>query len=145
MNWVPSVGGDELSVDLSDRPMTALTSERSLRRTAIGHAVFEGVRFQRMPWEVRVRLPFGRKEPDSEATPAAPEPSPQVFIDQARWLLEWDRQRSESFVNRAIAILGFDGVALTLLLDSNSADVAEGHAHITRPGRDRPSLTRAYV
>lgn len=38
------------------------------------------------------------------------------FIDQARWLLEWHNRRSEAFMTRAAALLGFVGVVLALLL-----------------------------
>lgn len=38
------------------------------------------------------------------------------FIDQARWLLEWHNRRGETFTTRAVALLGFVGVFLTLLL-----------------------------
>lgn len=37
------------------------------------------------------------------------------FIEQARWLLEWHNRRSEAFVTRAVALLGFVGVVLGLL------------------------------
>lgn len=40
----------------------------------------------------------------------------EVFIAQARWLLEWHDRRSEAFITRAVALLGFDGVVLTLLI-----------------------------
>lgn len=51
-------------------------------------------------------------------TPPAPEPvdDSAVFIGQARWLLEWHNTRSEAFASRAVAVLGFDGVILALLL-----------------------------
>jgi hypothetical protein len=52
------------------------------------------------------------------STPTPPEPvdDSAVFIDQARWLLEWHNRRSEAFASRALAVLGFDGVILALLL-----------------------------
>lgn len=47
-----------------------------------------------------------------------PEPTDDslVFAEQARWLLEWHNTRSESFASRAVAVLGFDGVIMALLL-----------------------------
>lgn len=39
-----------------------------------------------------------------------------VFAEQARWLLEWHNTRSEAFASRAVAVLGFDGVIMALLL-----------------------------
>ena len=41
-------------------------------------------------------------------------PDAEVYIEQARWLLEWHNRRSEAFVNRAVGVIGFDGVALAL-------------------------------
>lgn len=38
------------------------------------------------------------------------------FIDQARWLLEWHDRRSEAFTVRAVAVMGFVGVVLALLV-----------------------------
>lgn len=38
------------------------------------------------------------------------------FIEQARWLLEWHNRRGEAFTTRAVALLGFNGVILALLL-----------------------------
>jgi hypothetical protein len=39
-----------------------------------------------------------------------------VFAEQARWLLQWHNARSESLASRAVAVLGFDGVIMALLL-----------------------------
>jgi len=38
------------------------------------------------------------------------------FIEHARWLLEWHNRRGEAFTTRAVALLGFNGVILALLL-----------------------------
>jgi hypothetical protein len=38
------------------------------------------------------------------------------FIEHARWLLEWHNKRGEAFTTRAVALLGFNGVILALLL-----------------------------
>jgi hypothetical protein len=38
------------------------------------------------------------------------------FIDQARWLLDWHNKRAEAFTSRAVALLGFVGAILALLL-----------------------------
>lgn len=38
------------------------------------------------------------------------------FIDQARWLLDWHNRRAEAFTSRAVALLGFIGAILALLL-----------------------------
>lgn len=47
---------------------------------------------------------------------ATPESDSADFIEQARWLLEWHNKRSEAFTTRAVAVLGFVGVVLALLL-----------------------------
>lgn len=39
-----------------------------------------------------------------------------AFIEHARWLLEWHNRRGEAFTTRAVALLGFNGVILALLL-----------------------------
>ena len=53
-------------------------------------------------------------------------PSPETdsadFIEQARWLLEWHNKRSEAFTTRAVAVLGFVGVILALLLQGAGLD-----------------------
>lgn len=41
------------------------------------------------------------------------------FIEQARWLLEWHNARSEALTTRAVALLGFVGVILALLLQGS--------------------------
>jgi Na+/melibiose symporter-like transporter len=38
------------------------------------------------------------------------------YIEHARWLLEWHNKRSEALTTRAVALLGFVGVILSLLL-----------------------------
>lgn len=38
------------------------------------------------------------------------------FIEHARWLLEWHNKRGEAFTTRAVALLGFNGVILAVLL-----------------------------
>lgn len=38
------------------------------------------------------------------------------YIEHARWLLEWHNKRSEALTTRAVALLGFNGVILSLLL-----------------------------
>lgn len=45
-----------------------------------------------------------------------------VFIEQARWLLEYHDRRSESVSTRAVALLGFAGVVLALLLQARLPD-----------------------
>lgn len=45
-----------------------------------------------------------------------------LFIEQARWLLEWHNKRSGAFTTRAVAVLGFDGVVLALLLQGAGLD-----------------------
>jgi hypothetical protein len=52
----------------------------------------------------------------NQTTPKEPVDDSAIFIDQARWLLQWHNARSESFAGRALAVLGFDGVILALLL-----------------------------
>ena len=39
----------------------------------------------------------------------------ELFIAQARWLLEFHNKRSDAFAARAVAMLGFSGVILALL------------------------------
>lgn len=55
---------------------------------------------------------------------------PDAFVEQARWLLEWHNRRSESFVNRSIAILGFDGVALSILFQTSAGYTRTEHVAI---------------
>jgi len=50
---------------------------------------------------------------DPAMTPSA-EADEAVFIEQARWLLEYHDRRSESVSTRAVALLGFAGVILAL-------------------------------
>ncbi len=44
------------------------------------------------------------------------------FIEHARWLLEWHNRRGEAFTTRAVALLGFNGVILALLLQGAGLD-----------------------
>jgi hypothetical protein len=53
---------------------------------------------------------------------AIPETDSADFIEQARWLLEWHNKRSEAFTTRAVAVLGFVGVVLALLLQGAGLD-----------------------
>lgn len=39
----------------------------------------------------------------------------QAFLDQARALADWHRQRADSFETKASTVIGFSGVVLTLL------------------------------
>jgi hypothetical protein len=57
-------------------------------------------------------------------TSAGLRPDTEVYIEQARWLLEWHNRRSEGFVNRAVGVLGFDGVALALIVQAPSSDTS---------------------
>lgn len=50
---------------------------------------------------------------------SAPADDSLVFTEQARWLLEWHNSRSESFASRAVAILGFDGVIMALIIQAS--------------------------
>lgn len=44
------------------------------------------------------------------------------FIEHARWLLEWHNKRGEAFTTRAVALLGFNGVILAVLLQGAGLD-----------------------
>ncbi|GAB3716540.1 hypothetical protein GCM10028815_34700 [Mariniluteicoccus flavus] len=48
-----------------------------------------------------------RERPDEEI---------EQFIDQARWLIDYHDRRGESLATRAVALLGFSGVMLALIL-----------------------------
>jgi hypothetical protein len=50
---------------------------------------------------------------------SAPDNDSAEFIEQARWLLGWHNARSEAFTTRAVALLGFVGVILALLLQGS--------------------------
>jgi hypothetical protein len=50
------------------------------------------------------------------------------FIDAARWLLEWHNRRSEAFTTRAVALLGFVGVVLALILQGADLKDVDGTA-----------------
>ena len=50
---------------------------------------------------------------------SAPDNDSADFIEQARWLLGWHNARSEAFTTRAVALLGFVGVILALLLQGS--------------------------
>ena len=50
---------------------------------------------------------------------SAPDHDSADFIEQARWLLGWHNARSEAFTTRAVALLGFVGVILALLLQGS--------------------------
>ena len=45
-----------------------------------------------------------------------------AFTEQARWLIEQHNNRSEAFTTRAVALLGFEGVILALLLQGAGLD-----------------------
>lgn len=47
------------------------------------------------------------------------------FIEHARWLLEWHNKRGEAFTTRAVALLGFNGVILALLLQGAGLEGVE--------------------
>lgn len=54
-------------------------------------------------------------------SPAAAEPPPDLtgfgaFLEQARWLFDRQWQRADAFERKAIALLGFDGVLVGLLV-----------------------------
>jgi len=67
----------------------------------------------RMARRVRTRGAAARVPPGT----STPEPTkdPELFLAQARWLLEFHNRRSDAFAARAVAILGFSGVILALL------------------------------
>lgn len=44
------------------------------------------------------------------------------FTEQTRWLIEQHNARSEAFTTRAVALLGFEGVILALLLQGAGMD-----------------------
>jgi ABC-type transport system involved in cytochrome bd biosynthesis fused ATPase/permease subunit len=50
--------------------------------------------------------------PGSGAAPDVDEA--KVYIEHARWLIEYHNRRSDSFSTRAVALLGFSGVMLAL-------------------------------
>lgn len=50
---------------------------------------------------------------DAEKLP--PGSDSELFIDHARWLMEWHSKRSESITARAVSLLGFVGVVLALM------------------------------
>lgn len=50
---------------------------------------------------------------------SSPDNDSADFIEQARWLLGWHNARSEAFTTRAVALLGFVGVILALLLQGS--------------------------
>lgn len=56
---------------------------------------------------------------DDERTAATAHREDEIsrFIEQARWLLDYHDRRGESLSTRAVALLGFVGVALALLLN----------------------------
>jgi hypothetical protein len=43
-----------------------------------------------------------------------------AFLDQARWLLDQEQRRGAAFQQSAVALVGFDGVLLTLLVSSSA-------------------------
>lgn len=60
-------------------------------------------------------------EPDPP--PETPwEPHYRAFLDQGRWLLADQQRRRQGFRNTAATLLGFDGVALTLLIGLAPSD-----------------------
>lgn len=50
---------------------------------------------------------------------SSPDNDSADFIEHARWLLEWHNARSEALTTRAVALLGFVGVILALLLQGS--------------------------
>jgi len=57
-----------------------------------------------------------RKRNHGEVVTDKPDDEIAVFTEQGRWLFEYHDGRSESFCSRAVALLGFTGVILALLL-----------------------------
>lgn len=49
---------------------------------------------------------------------SAPLQGAEVLTAHARWLIEWNDRRSEALVSRAVALLGFDGVLLALVVQA---------------------------
>ncbi len=73
--------------------------------------------------------PDGSVEPVEPGPPDAPagsgtpdESEADRYTEHARWILSYHDSRSESFMTRAVALLGFDGVILALLLGSGVPD-----------------------
>lgn len=58
---------------------------------------------------------WGKKKTDGDGVQDNPDEILR-FIEQARWLLDFHDRRSESLTSRAVALLGFVGVILALLV-----------------------------
>jgi hypothetical protein len=48
-----------------------------------------------------------------------------AFAAHARWLIEQHNKRSEAFTTRSVALLGFQGVILALLLQGAGIDAVD--------------------
>ena len=60
-----------------------------------------------------------------DSDPYAPyQPQFRSYLEQARWLLEQQQRRSQSFQQTAVAMIGFDGVLLALLVSSGALRAA---------------------
>ncbi len=61
-------------------------------------------------------MPLDGGSPDQPQVPRVHDvASTQAFLDQARALADWHRQRADGFESKASTVIGFSGVILTLL------------------------------
>lgn len=61
-------------------------------------------------------MTLNRGSPDQPEAPRVHDvASTQAFLDQARALADWHRQRADGFESKASTLIGFSGVILTLL------------------------------
>jgi hypothetical protein len=66
-------------------------------------------------------MTLGRESPDQPQAPSVLDvASTQAFLDQARVLADWHRQRADGFESKASTLIGFSGVILTLLTLTSS-------------------------
>ena len=59
---------------------------------------------------------------DHSSTPSA---QAALFMEHARWVMEWHNKRAEGAATRAVAVLGFAGVTMALLVQGASLDGLE--------------------
>lgn len=74
-------------------------------------------------WTLTVMLTWlgSRRAPKSEVDPYdLNAPRFAAFLDQARWLLAEQQRRGASFQQAAVALVGFDGVLLALLIGNDT-------------------------
>lgn len=93
-------------------PLSAARTQCGVFQTRI--RVHAYPRAMRIAFSRRPKPTLGDGEPSAPNVPV----DASLFLEQARWLLEWHDRRAQGFHTRAGSLLGFSGVILALLLQA---------------------------